>query len=371
MSTYVEVHILQSLPSNVLNRDGENRPKTAWYGNTPRMRVSSQAWKKAVRREFTTMLDPDKLGLRSREFAGMIADRLHLDPDNENVIKAAITVMGALGLPDDKERPGCTKAVQFFGEPEWRLIARVVGQALDSSDPEQAIKAHTKALRKSIDMDHAVDIALFGRMSASDEKNDTSKYVVDAACQFAHAIGVNRTEVESDYFTTVDEAPNAPASAMIGETGYVNGTVYRYANINVQALERNLAHDQDAVRATIDAFIRADAISLPTGKTNSFAPMTLPAFILTTIRDDRPVNLVDAFEAPVKGTDVTRTASRLLTERCAALDEAFSMTPSGVYALTTMGADPELDAALQRINAQTCDSLDQLAARTVATTLGK
>lgn len=39
---------------------------------------------------------------------------------------------------------------------------------------------------------------------------------------------------------------------------------------------------------------------MPTGKQNTFANKTLPNYIMITIRTDTPVNLVSAFEDPVR-----------------------------------------------------------------------
>lgn len=49
---YVDVHVLQNVPPSCVNRDDTGSPKTAVYGGTTRARVSSQAWKRAVRRMF-------------------------------------------------------------------------------------------------------------------------------------------------------------------------------------------------------------------------------------------------------------------------------------------------------------------------------
>ena len=43
MTTYVEIHALQSVPPSNINRDDTGSPKTALYGGVTRARVSSQA----------------------------------------------------------------------------------------------------------------------------------------------------------------------------------------------------------------------------------------------------------------------------------------------------------------------------------------
>ena len=45
----IDVYVLQTVPPSNLNRDDTGSPKTAVYGGARRARVSSQAWKRAVR----------------------------------------------------------------------------------------------------------------------------------------------------------------------------------------------------------------------------------------------------------------------------------------------------------------------------------
>ena len=46
----IELHILQSFPVTCLNRDDLGAPKSAMFGGVERARVSSQCWKRAVRK---------------------------------------------------------------------------------------------------------------------------------------------------------------------------------------------------------------------------------------------------------------------------------------------------------------------------------
>ena len=62
MSIYVDFHVLQTVPPSCVNRDDTGSPKTAVYGGSVRARVSSQAWKHAMRKEFRGMFAEDDLG---------------------------------------------------------------------------------------------------------------------------------------------------------------------------------------------------------------------------------------------------------------------------------------------------------------------
>lgn len=313
MTRFLETHIIQTLPPSNINRDGNNNPKTCVYGGVPRARVSSQAWKKAMRDTFRTLVDSSQLGVRSREFTGVIADKLNIAADDERLLDVTGKLMKSLGLPADKDHPGNTSALQLFGAPQWDTLARITGEALDANDPDTVIKSHAKEARAALDSDRSLDIALFGRMSASDDKNKASAYTVDAACQVAHAFSINPASIEWDYFTAMDEHEGATGAGMIQNSGFMSSTLYRYACIDLHLLDRNLDHDPDALRETVRSFLTAFVHSMPGGKKNSYAPETMPAFILTDIRDTRPINLADAFLAPVPDPAIANGTAALMS----------------------------------------------------------
>ena len=49
---FLDVHAIQTVPPANINRDDTGSPKTAQYGGATRARVSSQSWKRAMRRYF-------------------------------------------------------------------------------------------------------------------------------------------------------------------------------------------------------------------------------------------------------------------------------------------------------------------------------
>src|SRR5262252_6724278 len=49
MARFVQLHLLTFYPPANLNRDDTGRPKTAFIGGAERLRISSQALKRAVR----------------------------------------------------------------------------------------------------------------------------------------------------------------------------------------------------------------------------------------------------------------------------------------------------------------------------------
>lgn len=63
---YVDFHVLQTVPPSCVNRDDTGSPKTAQYGGVTRARVSSQAWKHAMRLMFKEIFEPEVLGQPGR-----------------------------------------------------------------------------------------------------------------------------------------------------------------------------------------------------------------------------------------------------------------------------------------------------------------
>ena len=165
---------------------------------------------------------------------------------------------------------------------------------------EKLSSAEAKAI---LDTNHSVDMAMFGRMVADD-----AAYNVDAAVQVAHAIGIHGSTPDFDYFTAVDdlaEEGEETGAGMIGTVQMMSSTLYRYATVNLNGLEKNLG-SAEVARQAAGQFIEAFIASMPTGKINTFANQTLPELVYVAIRDTRPVSLVNAFETPVlEGTQAS------------------------------------------------------------------
>ena len=187
-----------------------------------------------------------------------------------------------------------------------------------------------KKLQDILSSNPAIDIALFGRMVADDQNLNE-----DASAQVAHAISTHQVSNEYDFFTAVDDISKeeSQGAGMLGTVEYNSSTLYRYANVAAHELLNQLGSVEDTVGA-IRLFVEAFAKSLPTGKVNTFANQTLPQAILVTIRDDRPVNLVSAFEEPVRSNDgyVEKSITKLLKEEEKVLK--FVNKPLHTYYLT-------------------------------------
>ncbi|MFD8229535.1 type I-E CRISPR-associated protein Cas7/Cse4/CasC [Streptomyces massasporeus] len=319
---FLDVHALQTVPPSNLNRDDTGAPKTAVYGGVPRARVSSQAWKRAIRTYFRDeqLLDPSELGVRTKKVVELLAERITgFDPalGVEEALRLADETVKATGVKTevpkrkvDQAKDGGpapapeSKYLVFLSSRQLDGLARL---ALDGADDITAFLKNKKSkdrAREIADTRHSVDISLFGRMVA-----DAADINVDAAVQVAHAISVHRVENESDYYTAVDDenTEGETGAGMIGTVDFNSATLYRYAALGVHQLAANLGQGlredeprSEPVRRAVEAFVHGFVASLPTGKINTFGHHTHPDAVIVKLRTTRPVSFVAAFEDPVR-----------------------------------------------------------------------
>ena len=125
---------------------------------------------------------------------------------------------------------------------------------------------------------------------------------------------------------------------MLGTVEFNSSTLYRYANVAIHELSKQLGN-KESLENSLSLFIEAFAKSLPTGKVNTFANQTLPQTLIVTVRSDRPVNLVSAFEEPVKSIEgyVTKSIDKLAKEFIKV--EKFVDTPLMTFYVTLHESD--------------------------------
>ena len=279
---YVDVHVLQTVPPSCINRDDTGSPKTAVYGGVTRARVSSQSWKRAVRLMFREMFSQEQVGLRTKRAVELVTARLKAQGVEEGCEKLAAKALENAGIKVNKASQ--TDALLFLSPVQAKELARlaIVGET-DKQYYKNAIQEYP-----------SVDMALFGRMVASDPSLN-----YDAAAQVAHSISTHEVRNEYDYFTAVDDcAPNDNMGAgHLGTVEFYSATLYRYATVNVQELVQYLKEDAPVAARN---FVKAFLLSMPTGKQNTFANRTAPDLAYVTLRRDQPVNLAGAFERPVR-----------------------------------------------------------------------
>lgn len=296
---FLDIHVIQTLPPSNVNRDDSGSPKTAMYGGARRARVSSQAWKAAMRRYFEDN-SPENVGVRTKRVIDYVAEQIEaIDSsiDHDKAMNMARSVIEGAGISIDKKK-NLAKAMTFIGKKQAMSLAHAAIEGVTDK----------KKLQECLKDNPEIDIVLFGRMVANDRLLSQ-----DASAQVAHAISTHAVETEFDYYTAMDEYE--ARAGMIDTAEYNSETLYRYANIAVHELIDQLGSLDSAIEA-VKLFVEAFSNSMPSGKINSFANDTLPQAIMVNIRRDRPVSLVSAYEKPVRSTDgyVKESVRRLFNE---------------------------------------------------------
>lgn len=352
MSIYVDIHAVQSVGPNNLNRDLNGSPKTAMYGGVRRARVSSQSWKRPMRLDFREKYSPENLGIRTKRIVELLAKRIAaLDPELEaTAVEIAAETFNVAGIKvskpkknEDQQDPSLYQPgyLVFISEAQVENVAGIAVEAINEGGIAD-LKKRKSDLKRALKADLSVDLALFGRMVADDADLN-----VDASCQVAHAISTHAVGTEFDFFTAVDDekamSDAADAGAgMMGTVEFSSATLYRYATLNATALAEQLGSQEAAAKA-IGGFVDVFATSLPTGKQNTFAAHTLPAALIVSIRSDRPISLVGAFENPVyprvhpeaPATGYTEASVRRMVEHAADLEASYGPGNTQVLAFGT------------------------------------
>ncbi len=340
---FIELHLLQNFGPSNLNRNDTNAPKDCTFGGFRRSRISSQCIKRSIRRHeaFTqAVLDAGgNLGSRTKRIAGELADRLATPGRTpQEAVRVVKTLLGSIKLSfDKKSEKGAdedgpnypkTEYLLFLSESEIEEITKLADQQWDALlaaelpnadesdeesgkkkvDKKKAKKDATKAAPKEVlkaleEILHqprrlAADIALFGRMVA-----DGANMNINAACQVAHALSTNEMSMEMDFFTAVDDLlPNGETGAdMLGIVEFNSACYYRYAQVNLGILAKNLNDKPELVRAAIRGFLLASAAAVPTGMQNSMAAHNPPSYLRVLVRSQgAPWSLANAFLKPVR-----------------------------------------------------------------------
>ena len=97
---YLDIHAIQTVPPSNINRDDSGSPKTAQYGGVRRARVSSQAWKRAIRQYFAEH-SGEKLGVRTKHIVEYVADQIRMidsSIDHDRAMDLAENTLNSAGI---------------------------------------------------------------------------------------------------------------------------------------------------------------------------------------------------------------------------------------------------------------------------------
>lgn len=295
MNRYIQLHLLVSYPPSNLNRDDLGRPKTAQMGGVERLRVSSQSLKRAWRTSeiFESAL-AGHLGTRTKQWGVLAKEGLVAAGVSEKNADAWATKIAAVYGKNKKENPLQTETLVHVS-PEERASLDALIQVL-AQEQREPTKEELDGL---LHTQHAVDIAMFGRMLADKPERNS-----DAAVQVAHAIGVHASAVEDDYFTAVDDlnkGRDETGAGHVGEAGFGAAVFYEYVCINREQLLKNLGGDEALLARSLRALTEAVLRVGPNGKQNSFGSRAYAHYALAEKGDQQPRSLSLAFLKPVAG----------------------------------------------------------------------
>lgn len=305
---FLEIHILQNFALSNLNRDDTGAPKTCTFGGARRARISSQCLKRAIRTHFRAegLVPSELLSYRTKLLCREVTGRLAASGVEPEMAGQVTTK--ALELLEFKLKNGKTEYLLMLGEREIdRLtqICREHGEALLAGGGKKGKKDGDsplpQMLLEAINGGDALDIALFGRMIATHAQKN-----VDAAVQMAHAFSTHAVATEFDFYAAVDDLQQhtddeGAGAGMLGTTLYNSSCYYRYTNLDLNQLTKNLNGDAGHVQMAVRSFIEGTIHAVPTGKQTNSAPQNPPALIMIVVRDKGLWSLANAFTRPIFG----------------------------------------------------------------------
>ncbi len=345
---FVDIHCLETVPPCNMNRDDTGAPKTAIYGGVTRARVSSQAWKKAVREDFKKVLANEEIGFRTRKIVGLVKKsilNIQSDLKPEEAEKKAIKALTKAGLTIKDSAKG-TGAVMLISQKQADKLAELILDKQPDAMFKEALRANP-----------SVDMALFGRMVAKDPSLN-----YDAAVQVAHAISTHAITTEFDYFTAVDDLSKEDSSGAghVGVREFNSSTLYRYASVNVMELYKNLG--PQTPEAVVN-FIQSFLFSIPAGMKNSYANNATPCSVYIALRDDQPVSMASAYEQPVPKSEngYEKESQKRLVVKAEKLYKSFVKEPYKAYVvgdgLDELSEPTSIDLALSDLKAELTELL--------------
>lgn len=316
-TTFLQLHFLTPYAPSNLNRDDLGRPKTALFGGSQRLRVSSQSLKRAWRTSdvFERELE-GHLGTRTKRFGELVLPLLQKGMDEKKAAKIATVLVNEFGKATEDGRE--TEQLVHITPEEKRHLEKLA-RALAADDGRAPTDEERNALIGRAR--GAADIALFGRMLAA-----KTEFNVEAAAQVAHAISIHKVAIEDDYFTAVDDLKTSKEDAGAGHVGtqeFASAVLYHYACIDRALLAENLGGDQALVGKTLRAFGEACFTVAPNGKQASFAARSRAHFALVERGSAQPRSLASAFLRPVSGDDLLAQGVRELLAMRQKLDTVY------------------------------------------------
>ncbi len=348
---FIQLHSLISYPASLLNRDDAGFAKRIQFGDSARIRVSSQSlkrhWRQADGPYSLKVLNPG-LSIRSREtFQRALIDPLLSEGLDQAQVKAIVGAMmsellGESPKAKKKKKSGeaeAESAAQFktsqvtvMGLPELEFLKGRVREIIEETEnPKEAekltkawLKKDAKKNLRALAVGMGLDAALFGRMVTSDILARC-----DAAIHVAHSMTVHQGNFETDYFSVVDDLEQADGklgSGHINTAELTTGFFYNYVVIDTQLLRDNLNGDEKLTAEVIKRFVHLMATVSPGAKLGSTAPYAAAHLLMAEVGSAQPRTLANAFLKSIDVRDVVGNAYDALARHLGALDGMYGRT---------------------------------------------
>ncbi len=335
MTTFLQFHLLTVYGPSNPNRDDQGRPKEALVGGEPRLRLSSQSVKRALRESAFFALDlKGHQGVRTKRLSEKLEAKLLSEgeaPDRAREAAEQVAgIFGKLEEPNKKKSKGkdgeeqeeesklrIATTLAFISPEEWRLAEELAAKILAGDELPKEKDLKKLVLRQA---DGAVDIAMFGRMLADD-----ADFNREAAVQVGHAITTHRALAQGDWFSAVDDLNKAEETGAghLGEHGFGSGVYYQYVCVNVDLLVKNLAGDRELAAKGLEALAKALAEATPRGKQNSHAHHPRAFYIRAERGPQAPRDLTGAFFKAVDARGGVEGSIVALEETARKIDRAY------------------------------------------------
>ncbi|MCS3923588.1 type I-E CRISPR-associated protein Cas7/Cse4/CasC [Methanosalsum natronophilum] len=371
MSKFVQIHTLVSYPPSNLNRDDLGRPKTAIMGGSQRLRISSQSLKRAWRTSdiFKENLDGN-IGIRTKSMGVSVfksltnghklKDFLKNGFESEQIntpVKEDVAKEWSKAIADTFGKIKKENKDDILADLEIEQLAHFSPEEIDAidklmseiaQDPKKPSKEDIKKMGLLKQKHTAVDIAMFGRMLASD-----TMYNTDAAVQVSHAITVNKVAVEDDYFTAVDDLNKGEenmGSGHLGETEFGSGLFYTYICIDTDLLESNLNGEKVLVTKSLKALVEAASKVSPTGKQNSFASRSYASYVMIEKGNQQPRSLAVSYLKPITSSDMLSEAIDSLENTRMKMEQVYGPCSDEVKTMNVATGEGSLSELLDFLN---------------------
>jgi CRISPR system Cascade subunit CasC len=356
---FLQIHTLTSYHAALLNRDDAGLAKRVPFGNSERMRVSSQCLKRHWRLALQGALKlPD--GIRSRHFFEREVFRRVVD--NENVPEQTAwelteKLIAAVMQSKEAREKGSLflKQPVLFGRPEANYFVALIRECAQSEeDPgallQQRVKEHKHNFRAMLaaaghgNLVSGIEGAMFGRFVTSDILART-----DASVHVAHALTVHPLDNEVDYFTVVDDLKEQQEDAGAAHAGDMElgaGVFYGYVVVDVPLLISNLCgcdaaawREQETVmqdaKEVLSALVRSIATVSPGAKLGATAPYARSDAVLLEVSQAQPRSLANAFLEGLRPRgDLVQEAISSLGTYLGQLDEMYGIDEKRFIAST-------------------------------------